>query len=406
MRFRILLSLLLLRSALLAAQPDTLTYLQYNLLKFEIPTARMAYLETILHTIKPDIFLANELKNNTSAYAIVNDALNTRGVTKYQRAIFTTGPDTGNLLYFNADKLGLYNQGVLQTSPRWTNRYVLYYKDPQPAGHDTVFITIYTGHFKASQGFETERLTQATTIRNHIDARPVIENTFVSGDFNLYTSAEPSYQKLLSAGPGQLHDPINTPGSWSNNAAFAAVHTQSPRTQSFGGGVTGGMDDRFDFILTTNDVLAGTNGITYLPGSYQAYGNDGLHFNQSIINPPSHPTIHDSIRLALHNFTDHLPVVMKMTVTPQNMTATPADISFNEFSVTMATVNPQSIHVSTSLQNKTHFRVFNSLGQPVMKKEMSGNAVQDVQLPALSPGVYFVSATNGSHLITRKLVIR
>ena len=47
---------------------------------------------------------------------------------------------------------------------------------------------------------------------------------------------------------GQLFDPINRIGHWHNNSSFADVHTQSPRTSSFGGGANGGMDDRLSLI--------------------------------------------------------------------------------------------------------------------------------------------------------------
>ena len=97
------------------------------------------------------------------------------------------------------------------------------------------------------------------------------------GDFNLYHSSEASYQLLLSTNPnpvGQLFDPINMPGDWTQNPSFAAIDTQSPRTQSFGGGATGGMDDRFDFILVSA-ALMDTAGTYAMPETYHAFGNDG-----------------------------------------------------------------------------------------------------------------------------------
>ena len=54
---------------------------------------------------------------------------------------------------------------------------------------------------------------------------------------------------------GQLFDPINRIGHWHNNSSFADVHTQSPRTSSFGGGANGWMDDRFDWLLVSAQFL-------------------------------------------------------------------------------------------------------------------------------------------------------
>ena len=53
-----------------------------------------------------------------------------------------------------------------------------------------------------------------------------------------------------------MADPINTPGSWNNNEDFRGVHTQSTRTSSsgFGGGAGGGLDDRFDFIMVSQNL--------------------------------------------------------------------------------------------------------------------------------------------------------
>ena len=50
-------------------------------------------------------------------------------------------------------------------------------------------------------------------------------------------------------------------------------------------GASGGLDDRFDFILYSDDVLNGTNGVNYIPNSCKSIGNDGNHFNIAIIDP-------------------------------------------------------------------------------------------------------------------------
>ncbi|MCH6573843.1 MAG: hypothetical protein IH795_01365, partial [Bacteroidetes bacterium] len=42
--------------------------------------------------------------------------------------------------------------------------------------------------------------------------------------------------------------------NWHNNFSFVEIHTQSPRTRQFGGGANGGMDDRFDMILTSQSI--------------------------------------------------------------------------------------------------------------------------------------------------------
>ncbi|MCH7679100.1 T9SS type A sorting domain-containing protein, partial [candidate division KSB1 bacterium] len=79
------------------------------------------------------------------------------------------------------------------------------------------------------------------------------------------------------------------------------------RTANLGdGGSTGGLDDRFDFILSSQSIID-QGGIDYVEDSYWAYGNDGEHFNVAIIDTPY--AISLEIAFALHDVSDHLPVV-------------------------------------------------------------------------------------------------
>ena len=77
------------------------------------------------------------------------------------------------------------------------------------------------------------------------------------------------------------------------------------------------MDDRFDWILTTNDLLNGENGLEYVLGSYKAFGNDGKHFNLAI-NFKENEAVSAEIANALHEMSDHLPVVMKVANSSSN----------------------------------------------------------------------------------------
>ncbi len=49
---------------------------------------------------------------------------------------------------------------------------------------------------------------------------------------------------------------------------------------------------------------------TYIP-----YGNDGLHYNDSINQPPNN-AVGQEIANALHYSSDHLPVIASFTFTP------------------------------------------------------------------------------------------
>lgn len=111
-------------------------------------------------------------------------------------------------------------------------------------------------------------------------------------------------------------DPINMPGNWNNNSSFASIHTQSTRSgENLDCGSQGGSDDRFDQILVSPNVMNGTDSLRYLTNSYIAVGNDGSHFNTSLISAPTNTMYPDSVVRALYYMSDHLPVAMKVVAT-------------------------------------------------------------------------------------------
>ena len=178
--------------------------------------------------------------------------------------------------------------------------------------HDT--IRIYSVHLKAgsTSADQLQRETEVDSLRKVTGKLPQNSNYIVCGDYNMQASSELAFQKLLNQSfSGYFIDPLNLVGTWNNNSTFASYHTQSPRTRSFGGGATGGMDDRFDMILISQAVND-TGGVTLVPGSYVAYGNDGQHFNDSINRPPNNAVGH-TIANALHYASDHLPVFASFT---------------------------------------------------------------------------------------------
>jgi PKD repeat protein len=300
----------------LKAQYDTLRMMYYNTLDFPASgdPGRDIHFRTIQQYVKADVILVNELTNETGADLILNNALNVYGTTVYQRAAFTNGPTTNNMLFYNSEKLGLYSQWYIITPLRYINEYVLYYKpDFQPQGGDTTFLYFYVAHLKANPEDSLQRLAEVNAFRQRLDNMPNAENIFFGGDLNLYTSAEPAYQALINSGYYVLNDPLPA-GNWHANYTFRHIHTQSTRTASFGGGATGGLDDRFDFILFSDDVLSGENGVNYIPNSCIAFGNDGNHFNSALIDLPVNPNIPDSVTNALYYMSDHLPVICDIRV--------------------------------------------------------------------------------------------
>ena len=303
----------------IAALPqESLKVMYYNLLTFpQTQPDRIDTLKKITGYVQPDVFVVNELNSFSGGVQILNNALNANGIQYYASALFYDGPDTDNLLFYNSNKLGLVSQYQIPTVLRDISEYVLYYKDPNLSSTlDTTYLYFYSLHLKAgSQQVEmNQRFQEAQALSDYLVLKNRTSNLFVGGDFNIYHDAEQACQEILNGSNVTLVDPVNKMGSWHNNIGYQSYHTQSTRVNTgYGGGSSGGMDDRFDFIFVSPDVMSGSSGIEYIDDSYKAIGQDGQHFN-GIITVPTNNAVPESIASALFYMSDHLPVVMEVLI--------------------------------------------------------------------------------------------
>jgi endonuclease/exonuclease/phosphatase family metal-dependent hydrolase len=330
---KITLLLLLLVTVHSIIQADTIKMMQYNLLYYttSVPSGcniTSTYLDNkdlnfkkIIKYENPDVICVNEMgSQSTYVDRIKNNVLNTEGVTYYQNCPLTnfSGGSIANMLFYDSRKLGYHSFFYITTSVRDINAYKMYYKTPQLANGDTIFITFIIAHLKAGS-YDSDKLTryqQTQALMNKLEQLQVADNYVFSGDFNIYSSSEQSYQHLINYSNTlyRFYDPINQPGNWNNSSQFAAIHTQSTHTTSENGCYsTGGMDDRFDFILVSPYIYFGSKKVRSINSSYHALGQDGNRFNGAI-NNPSNTVVPDSIANALYNFSDHLPVIMKIAI--------------------------------------------------------------------------------------------
>jgi endonuclease/exonuclease/phosphatase family metal-dependent hydrolase len=313
---------------------DTLTVMQYNMLNYGNYTSyctsennnheqKDIYLRTILNYVNPDIFTVNEMSQYEFYHTrILNEVLNTDGKDYYNKAEITNiaGSYIINNLYYDTRKFALHSQYVVQSYVRDINAYKLYYKHPSLAQGDTTFLHCIVTHLKSSSGSSNEqsRATMASNTMNWLKNNMPPGNYLLMGDFNLYTSDEPAYQYFINPLPAnedyKFYDPINKPGEWHNDVSFAAWHTQSVSGSGTGCQASGGMDDRFDFILASERIMQGTSNVRYIPESYLALGQDGLHFNKSITDSPQNNTIPADVLNALGTNSDHLPIILKLQV--------------------------------------------------------------------------------------------
>ncbi|MGM0478112.1 MAG: T9SS type A sorting domain-containing protein [Bacteroidota bacterium] len=309
------------------SQTDTLTVVAYNLLNFPdgrddcgtntVVPDRSDTLGKILSYMRPDVLAVCEIQNEAGMDSIMNHSFSFANAPNYQSAPFTSDGSLNNGLFYDADKLTFYSHDQVQTYPREIDHYVLYMNDPNLGTYyDTTFVDYYVCHLKAGNSSSNEniRFNQTSALMDYIALQPSDHHHFVLGDFNVYSAYESGYQELF-AGPVGLKDPINAPGNWNNNGNFSWLHTQSTRTSmNYDCGSKGGLDDRFDQILVSQNVLTGSDSLRYISNSYEAVGNDGNHFNSNLL-AGSNSMYPDSIVNALYYMSDHLPVSMKAIVT-------------------------------------------------------------------------------------------
>ncbi|MBN2174381.1 MAG: endonuclease/exonuclease/phosphatase family protein [Bacteroidales bacterium] len=311
----IVLILLILFQGIVHGQ-DTLNIMYYNVLNYPGSTsARVNYFRIINQYLEPDIIVATEVLSEAGVSLLLEDGLNVYNTSRYSAAPFIDGPDTDNMLFYNHENFGLYSQDTIQTALRLINEYILYYKsEGLNNGSDTVFLVFYSAHLKAgtTTADKQKRYEEVQRLKQHLLSLSNPKNVIFGGDLNLYTSSEAAYQSLIND-PPVFYDPLPA-GTWHDNFDFTPYHTQSPRTAQFGGGATGGMDDRFDFILFSDDLINGTYRASYVPNSCYAVGNDGNHLNLSILDPPAITSVPDSVLIALYNMSDHLPVLCKIAI--------------------------------------------------------------------------------------------
>lgn len=401
------LSIFFLGSTLCFSQ-DTLTVMSYNILNYpDVNPTKADTLKPIIKLVKPDIFMITELTSFSGANLILNDALNVDGVTSYQRATYFNGPDTDNMLYYNSTKLALKSQFEIPTTLRNISEYVLYYKSPGLApGDDTIFLHCYMAHLKASQGAanEQQRNQEAVTFKNYLDGKAAtIENVFFGGDMNLYGSFEAAYNTILNGGNVKLFDPINSPGTWTTNPAFAPIHTQSSRNVVLtDGGSNGGIDDRFDWIFTSSEVLNGAKKVKYITNTYKAVGNDGQHFNKSVTDFPTNTSVPANVASALFYMSDHLPVAMKVEV-GNNVTVSVTENNIkknwkgyyanNQFNF-LANENNSTYSVS----------IFDLVGRELYSGNFNNSNSFNINLSNFTNGLYFVNVISKNKKQTFKIV--
>jgi endonuclease/exonuclease/phosphatase family metal-dependent hydrolase len=414
-------------SLFIAAQ-DTLTVMHYNLLFYgertdfcnnsnNNLTMKDPNLRLILNEIKPDIFTVNEISSSQIIHQhMLNENLNTAGVSHYRKANYNpiSSSNIVNMLYYDSRKLRLKKQAIAQSLVRDIDVYELYYNSNDLDQGDTTFIICVVAHLKAGSedGNRETRRKQVENTMQYLDARYTSDNVLFMGDFNFYSGYEPGFQLMLNyTNPAmRFIDPIGQIGDWNNNAFYAPIHTQSTHTSATSGcPAGGGMDDRFDFILISNEVRFGTDNVLYVPGSYKAFGQDGNRFNRAINDPPANTAASQQIADALFYFSDHLPVVLKLRVDKVLQTN---EMNLNPFALEIAP-NPVHNQLSMSFNQLTsgnlRMQIWDIQGQLIADEThffYSGRQTYVHDLNGFGHGFYFIRLTDAKGLTEIQKFVR
>ncbi len=410
---------------------DTLTVMQYNLLYYGNYQSGFAdcyetnnntqrkdeCIRTLVNYVKPDIFTVCEFGATS---ALQNDFLrhnlNINGANYWQsdNIINYASSNIINHIFFNAQKLGLSKHIALRTNPRDTDVYELYLKTKSLSAGDTIKLVCIVAHPKAGMGYESSRRALMQVAMDYVNQHYPHDNALIMGDFNMYGASEPAYRLLTQTYSNPeicFMDPaalVGGVGEWNNNNQFAAFHTQSTRNYSDECFSSGGLDDRFDFILMADEIAFSYNHLRYVQGSYHAVGNDGRHFNMSV-NQGNNTAVPDEVAEALFDGSDHLPVTMKIAV---DVHLGVEDLEAQSLYATVAP-NPASDRAVVSFFNPTQGQVqlelYTLQGQLLQRytAELSEGSQQfELALHDITTGFYFLRIKHdGGWGQTVKLVV-
>lgn len=393
----------------------------YNILNYNSDTEsrdRTHYLKTILDDVQPDLFMVCELKNETASnYLYTNAILPYK--ESFKKAPFKYSQSSAtNLLqmvYYNSDKLELEQTNIIPTETRDINHYTFKIKTRTTSNTPTR-IEVFVTHLKASRG-QTNRLKRYSSVLSftrELDRLPADSFVLFAGDFNFYTSNESGFQELIDdTNSIKLVDPINklcptfpengidyfdednynSTYFW-NNSSFADVHSQSTRnSQVNGDGAGGGMDDRFDFILMSENFKTSAD-LFYINDSYKTIGNNGNCYNSYVSNTSCNGYFSQELRNALYFFSDHLPIVMDIE-TPKNTLS----ISKKNNYISFLKSNIVKSHITLKMKEKVNtLIIYNQLGQTVFKTRNITKNVLEINTDTFTKGVYYLKADTNTPL--------
>ncbi|MBI9054842.1 MAG: T9SS type A sorting domain-containing protein [Bacteroidales bacterium] len=412
---------------------ETIKVMHYNLLYYGKKTdfctttnnnidKKNGYLKTIIQYVQPDIFSVNELDGDASypvsddAKYLLDNALNVDGVDYYRK---TESPSVylANIIFYNSNKLILKESNpisfMVSGNLKAFNAFKFYFNsDDLQTTNDTAFLYCVVAHLKAgNDDYDlTQKVYESSLIMDYFEGIGEKGNYMIMGDFNVYTPTEECFQSFINPDNSNytFNDPANQIGEWSKNYDYRYYHTQSTHQDGdcFSGG---GMDDRFDFILASDNIMDGIDHYTYINNSYKIIGQDGSRYNGSL-NTSSNTAVPNVIAQALYNMSDHLPVYMEMQV-DQNLGAPLSIEDLQKEQLEINYENPVTEYLKLESHNIRNTQVEVDLvsinGTKVLNKTYRIYNDFNVSIPlnGIPSGIYILKVTSNEGLTYSSKVI-
>jgi hypothetical protein len=340
-RFASVLALLLIA----AAPAHALKVATWNLMGYENPgegpglpspyiSVRQANFRTVMAALDPDVLFTQEMNSAAAKDSFLLNVLGNVAPGQWAGSWIDVGTGEGMGFFWKPARCTITNQTAITTpGPRKVMLGVI-----KPVGYtkNGAWTRVYSVHFKASNtpADATTRGNEAATLRTTINNTSTVNigtGFIVGGDTNIYDGTEAAYLRLTESqanNVGRSFDYLTMSAPWHVNPANAATYTQCPcNSCSVTGQSGGGLDDRFDLLLTSASLVDG-GGLEYVAGSYTPFGNDGLHYNNDVNGGGFNNAVGLTVANALHDAADHLPVMITLQLPARY--AVPSQFSFGD----------------------------------------------------------------------------
>lgn len=410
---RILATIIMVCTSLIVQAQGTINAMFYNIYRYPsaTPYNRENALREILVDYMPDILMVCELESEAGANKILNTSFG-YATSPYGAAPFKLNQSNPidtlqQTVFYNKNKLILVKDTLYRTNVRDLNHYT-FVLNTQELATDSVYLDVFVTHLKSSDS-RADRLSRDTSImvfQEALSSIPTDRAVLFSGDFNFYRSTEPAYIRITDTTNAiKMVDPIGTvfAGNWQDNASMQKHHTQATRTSRTGFGIygaTGGLDDRFDFIMTSENLMHTNPKLAYVPNTYAAFGNNGNCLNQKISDLACTGLYGQTLRQLLHDMSDHLPVVMQLKTT-HNFSNDHTNIDQNNmdqaWNIVGKNVVSDQLLVRIPNDDQGDVFIFNALGQIVKQQVLQqGTNLYQFNISDLPNGIYIIKHTNSN----------